>query len=544
MWAFASIAAIADDAYVIVITVLLALWGAKYLCTPRAFARKPVYMSSDGLKLKFVNDAKKCARGAALEDIPDVVDDLRACFLGGVSLPIAKRREQLESLLRTVTEHEDEILEALRLDLSRTGIEGLYYDIVLPKDEIRAMLKNLKSWTGRRRVWSPRLITWPSSQWVEKQPHGCALVCSSWNFPFMLSLVPLAGAIAAGNTVILKPSNDSRASATLLVKLVRESCDPRVVQCVGAEIPGNGIDVMQCLLKQKFDFIFFTGSSKVGKIVASAAAENLTPTVLELGGKNPVVVTDCADINLAAKQCMWGRMINCGQQCIAPEYVLCHESQVQAFQDACKHWANVFVPDASIEGSMARMGGPQGRMADVAKMLNDLRDAKIHADEYIVHGGACDVNSRMVEPTIVRCKTSTSPLLQEELFAPILCVLAYSDLKDAIDVIRSKPKPLTMYIFSRSSEKVRMLLDNTHAGGVTVNGTLMHCAHDELPFGGVGASGYGRYHGRYSVECFQREKAVLQKTRDVGDFGLITDPPLVYLPHAAWKTRVARFVFA
>jgi len=538
----ASLAGGLDDIYVMIVTIIVAVLGAKYLATPRAFARKSTYAVEANFYLKFINDKTKVSRGATLAEIPDVVDDLRAGFFNGSSLPMAKRREQLENLLRAVTAHEAEILEALRVDLSRTGIEGLYYDVALPKEEIKAILKNLTSWTGRRRVWSPRLITWPSSQWVEKQPHGCVLVCSSWNFPFMLSLVPLAGAIAAGNTVILKPSNDSRASTTLLVKLVRECCDPRVVQCVGGEIPGNGVDVMQSLLKQKFDFIFFTGSSKVGKIVARAAAENLTPTVLELGGKNPVVVTDCADISLAAKQCMWGRIINCGQQCIAPEYVICHESQIDAFLRACKSWARKFVPDASVEGSMARIGGPASRMTDVARMLDDA-NMGVGGDR-VVHGGVYDIKTRMVEPTVVRCDAKSSPLLQDELFAPILCVVPYSNITDAIDMIRSKPKPLTMYIFSRSSKKIRMLLDNTHAGGVTVNGALMHCAHDELPFGGVGDSGYGRYHGRHSVECFQREKSVLQKTRDVGDFGLVTDLPLVYLPHATWKTRVARLVFA
>ena len=206
------------------------------------------------------------------------------------------------------------------------------------------MVNNLRAWTGRRRVWTQRLITWPSSQWTEKQPRGCALVCSSWNFPFMLSLVPLAGAIAAGNTVVLKPSNESAVSTALLVKLLRQYCDPRVVQCVGSEVKGDGIDVIQTVLKEKFDMIFFTGSTSVGKIVARAAAENLTPTVLELGGKNPVVVTDCADLNIAAKQCMWGRTINCGQQCIAPEYVICHESRADRFMELCKTWANRFVP--------------------------------------------------------------------------------------------------------------------------------------------------------------------------------------------------------
>jgi aldehyde dehydrogenase (NAD+) len=356
----------------------------------------------------------------------------------------------------------------------------------------------------------------------------------------MLSLVPLAGAIAAGNTVVLKPSNDSRASTELLVKLIRTYCDPYIVQCVGSEIPGDGVDVMQTLLKQKFDHIFFTGSAKVGKIVASAAAETLTPTTLELGGKNPVVVTECADLNIAAKQCMWGRTINCGQQCIAPEYVICHESRIDEFLESCKYWASHFVPDATIEGSMARIGGPLNRMAGIAKMLDDANSGI--ASDKVICGGKYDVKTRMVEPTVIKCGCEDSPMMQNELFAPILCVLPYAALSEAVEMIRSKPKPLSMYIFSRTASKTRVLLDNTQAGGVTVNGVLTHCAHDCLPFGGVGDSGYGRYHGRYTVECFQREKPVLQKTRGVGDCGLITDPALLYLPNAKWKVSAMRLL--
>ena len=527
-----------------VIVALLCVFIARFFATPGVYAKKSQYFQLPGLTLKFVDDAAKVARGPTLSEIPDVCEDMRACFAAGLSLPLQKRRQQLMALLKMIREHEAEMLAALREDLSRVGVEALYYDVILPLSEIKAMVNNLRAWTGRRRVWTQRLITWPSSQWTEKQPRGCALVCSSWNFPFMLSLVPLAGAIAAGNTVVLKPSNESAVSTALLVKLLRQYCDPRVVQCVGSEVKGDGIDVMQTVLKEKFDMIFFTGSTSVGKIVARAAAENLTPTVLELGGKNPVVVTDCADLNIAAKQCMWGRTINCGQQCIAPEYVICHESRADRFMELCKTWANRFVPDASVDGAMARIGGPNpaSRMAKIGKMLDDAKSG-VEGDQ-IICGGGYDVTRRMVEPTVVKCASEKSPFMNAELFAPILCVLPYKTLGQAVDLIRSKPKPLSMYVFSRTASKTRILIDNTHAGGVTVNGTLTHCAHDGLPFGGVGESGFGRYHGRYSVDCFQREKPVLQKTRGLGflGFGLITDPPLVYSPPAEWKTRVARMV--
>ncbi len=528
----------------LVLCALLAVVVARLCLLPGVFSRRSKFVQLPNPSLKFVDDGAKVRRGPTLDEIPIVCEDMRACFAAGTSLPMKKRKEQLRALLRALREREGDVLRALREDLSREGIEALYYDLALPRGEIQAMLRNLNAWTGRKRVWSQRLITWPSSQWTEKQPFGCALVCSSWNFPFMLSLVPLAGAIAAGNTVVLKPSNESRASAVLLTELVREYCDPRIVQVVGAEVPGNGVDVMQTVLAETFDVIFFTGSSKVGKIVARAAAENLTPTVLELGGQNPVVVTDCADCSLAAKQCVWGRVINCGQQCIAPEYVLCHASRVDAFAKLCAKWIESFVPDASKDGSMSRMGGPnpEARMENIAKLLENAKKGA-NGDE-VVCGGEYDIKTRMVEPTIIKCANNRSPFLRGELFAPILCILPYHTIGEAVDICRSRPKPLSMYVFSRTPAKTRFIIDNTYSGGVTVNGTMWHCAHDGLPFGGVGNSGIGSYHGRYSVECFQRTKPVLQKTRglDFLGFGTVTDPPVFYLPHASWKTRLMRMV--
>ena len=530
------------DLTILLPVVVLALLFRVVALLPRAYTASPQHAMGPSLKLRFAHDRAKVTRGPSLAEIPDACADMRACFAGGVTLPLRKRREQLRALLRMLREREADVLAALREDLSREGVEAYYYDLALPRSEIRGMLRNLSSWTGRRMVWGSRIITWPSWQWIERQPLGCALVCSSWNFPFMLSLVPMAGAIAAGNTVVLKPSNESRASTTLLVRLIREYCDPRVVQCVGSEVPGNGVDVMQAVLKEKFDVIFFTGSSHVGKVVARAAAEHLTPVVLELGGKNPVVVTDCADVDLAAKQCMWGRIINCGQQCIAPEYVLCHESICEKFERMCAKWGRKFVPDVTANGAMARIGGPDpdGRMLKIAKMIDGAKTGV--AGDKIVCGGTYDLKRRLVEPTVIKCGSEKSPFMDAELFAPILCVLPYKTIGQAVDTIRDRPSPLTMYIFCRTAKKIRLLLDNTQAGGVTVNGTLTHCAHDSLPFGGVGASGHGKYHGRYTVDCFQREKPVLQKTRwgrSLG-FGMATDPSFLYSPQADWKTSIVR----
>lgn len=513
------------------------------IVAPAAYRSASQYNRHASPKFQFIDDARAVRRGPSLEEIPSVCADMRASFRSGHTLPMRKRKEQLGQLLKMLKEREDEILDALREDLSREHVEAFYYDFALPRAEIRAMLRNIRSWTGRSLVKAFNVITWPSKQWMERQPLGCALVCSSWNFPFLLSLVPVAGAIAAGNAVVLKPSNDSKASTALLVKLVREYCDPRVVQCVGSEVPGNGVDVMQTVLKEKFDVIFFTGSSKVGKIVARAAAENLTPCILELGGKNPVVVTDCADVDLAAKQCVWGRVINCGQQCISPEYVLCHESRCDEFERMCSKWAAKFVPDVTLNGAMARIGGPdpESRMKAIAKLIDDAKAGV--AGDTVVYGGTYDVKRRLVEPTVIKCGEK-SPFMEAELFAPILCVHSYKTLGQAVDTIQAQMKPLTMYVFSRSAKKTRFLLDNTHAGGVTVNGTLTHCAHDRLPFGGVGDSGYGRYHGRYSVECFQREKPVLQKTRwgRCLGLGLLSDPSFLYSPQAEWKTKCVRAV--
>ena len=263
------------------------------------------------------------------------------------------------------------------------------------------------------------------------------------------------------------------------------------------------------------------------------------PVALELGGKNPVFVTPTADLSLAAKQCVWGRTLNCGQQCIAPEYVLCHRSKMDDFTEHLRRWTRELIPDPHEDGAMGRMvGNPKG-MARVAGLIEKIKSSP--RGERLVCGGGYNAARRAVEPTVVVCGWD-SELMLEEMFAPILCVVPYDDLRDAAAEVRARPKPLALYVFSNSVAEQRIVLDNTTSGGVTVNGVLYHAGHSSMPFGGVGESGVGAYHGRHSIECFQHRKPVLRKWRRMGDFGALTDPWFVYGPHDGVKLKLLRAV--
>jgi aldehyde dehydrogenase (NAD+) len=475
----------------------------------------------------------------ALGDIPTLVAEMRDAFESGVTLPIANRRETLRAMLALVVENERLILDAVWEDLKRPTGETLYYDVLMIKSEIKKLLKNLKRWTRPERVRAFSLLTFPSSQWIEKDPRGTVLVVGPFNYPFQLTLGVAAGAVAAGCNVVLKPSADVPASSNLLADLVARYLDPRVVSVVGQRIPGDGVDAMQALLKERFDFIFFTGSTRVGAIVAKSAAETLTPCALELGGKNPTFVTASADLSIAAKQIAWGRTLNCGQQCIAPEYVLCHRSALDAFVEKLRYWINELIPDPYADGAMGRIVEKDAAMARVASLLET---AKLGArGERVACGGGYDAERRVAEPTVVVCGWD-SDLMREEAFAPILCVVPYDDLQEATAMVRRRPKPLAMYVFSRDAAEQRAILDNTTAGGVSVNGVLYHAGHSALPFGGVGESGAGAYHGKHSIECFQHRKPVLKKWRGIGDGGVVTDPFFVYGPHDGIKRKLLRAV--
>jgi aldehyde dehydrogenase (NAD+) len=491
------------------------------------------------------------AKPPGLRDVPALVAEMRDAFESGVTLPLEHRRATLRAMRAAFAENEAAILAAVWEDLRRPEGETLYYDFLLVKTELERLLANLGRWTAPRRVRAFSLLTFPSSQWIEREPRGTCLVIGPFNYPFALTAGVVAGAVAAGNNVILKPSNDVPRSSALLFELFKRYVDPRVVSVIGPGIPGDGADVVTDLLRQKLDFVFFTGSTRVGSIIARKAAETLTPCALELGGKNPVFVDATADLSLAAKQCVWGRALNCGQQCIAPEYVLCPRSKLDSFVDNLRRWTQTLIPDPYAEGAMGRLvgwnaapgvderNGARRAAARVAALLETARVGK-HGEK-VVCGGGMDAVRGVVEPTVVVCGWD-SPLMREEMFAPILCVVPYDDLGEAAARTRALAKPLALYVFSRDRKNVRYILDNTTSGGVTVNGVLYHVGHGALPFGGVGESGVGAYHGEHSVRCFSHEKPTLRKWRDCLDGGLLTDPFFVYGPHDGIKKTLLRAV--
>jgi aldehyde dehydrogenase (NAD+) len=476
---------------------------------------------------------KKSGVSLPLSDVPQLCTEMRAAFNTGHTLPLSKRIEQLTALKRLFVENEEAICAALKEDLRRPEFEAIVYDTLVPIGEISEMIHNLSSWAAPE-PQGFNLLTFPSSQWLQKEPLGLILVIGSWNYPFMLSLIPLAGAIAAGNTAILKPCNVSSASAKLQVELVEKYLDPNVVSCVGPGIKGDR-HTTAALLENKFDTIFFTGSPDVGKVIAAGAAQHLTPCILELGGKNPVFVDKSADVSLAAKRTVWGRNMNTGQQCISPDFVLVHESVADEFCDKAASWINKFYDnkDPKESKNFGRIVGD----AQVKRISGMLAN---HGGK-VICGGQVDAKERYIAPSVIRIGLD-SEALKDETFGPILWVVSVKDMDEAVRYQASQNKPLSMYIFSNDDRVTQRIVQNTSAGGVTVNGTLFHCGHNQLPFGGVGNSGSGAYHGKATFDCFSHKKPVLSKSVWM-DGGLLSDPFFLYAPWTDFNVKVMRNFF-
>lgn len=406
------------------------------------------------------------------------------------------------------------------------------YDVLVPLADIKHLRANLSSYmTPERKGFS--LASFPASAALYPEPFGVALIVDTWNYPIMLGVLPLAGAIAAGNTAILKPSVVSRATARLLGELLPKYLDPDVARVVG-HTADRDRHMLTALLEAKTDKVFFTGSPKVGRIVAQAAAKHLTPCTLELGGKNPVLVDADADLALAAKRVVWGRCMNGGQQCISPDYVLVHKSVVQEFTAACKAAIEQFY-----EGN-PKQSACLGRIVDATRMQAQVDILERHSGTVVV-GGDVDVPQRYVAPTVLHLDLH-DPVMEGETFGPILMVAAVDSMEQACAYVAAKPKPLSMYIFTPRTATQEYILQNTSAGGVTINGTLWHVSHPELPFGGVGASGMGGgYHGKATFDCFTHYKPVLRKTA-LPDGGLLSDLWLVYPPWDSTKLSLARLL--
>ena len=453
-------------------------------------------------------------------DIPAVVAGVRKAFASGRTRPVQWRRAQLTALEAMMTENETRIAEALATDLGRKPFEAWLADVASTAAEARDAAKNVGKWTKRKHRLL-ELSQLPGRGWIEYEPFGTVLVIGAWNFPFALTLGPLVGALAAGNAVVLKPSELAPASSALMAELVPRYLDSSAV----AVVEGDGA-VSQELIAQGFDKLCFTGGTEIGRRVYEAAATHLTPVILELGGKSPVIVAADADIEVAAKRIAWTKLINSGQICIAPDYVLVDRSVSDKFVGEIRK---------SIEHFRSEDTG--GMRIVNERHFNRLTNALSSTRGTVAIGGGTDAAGLTIEPTVVVDPDPGEPLMTDEIFGPVLPVLTVDNLDAAITFVNSRPKPLAAYLFTKAKAIRERVITEVPAGGMLINQLLFQFSTAKLPFGGVGPSGMGAYHGRFGFEEFSHRKSVLTKpTRP--DLGAMIYPPYT---EKAWK--LARRLF-
>ncbi len=423
----------------------------------------------------------------------------RQFFATGKTKSYKFRREQLEKLKAVVLRYQDEVIAALAEDLRKSEFEARF-EMIAVVNEIDYALKHLKSWLKPKKAklkLIQKLIQMPGKAYQIPEPLGIALIIGPWNFPFSLALQPLVGAIAAGNCAIVKPSEIALATSKITTKVIEEAFAADYVAAVE-----GGVEMSQALLAEKFDHIFFTGGTAIGKIVMAAAAKHLTPVTLELGGKSPCIVDKNIDLKETAKRITWGKFLNAGQVCIAPDYLLVDAAIKDDLLTAIADCIRTFYGE-DIQAN-----------PDYPRLVSDKqwqRASQLLGQGEIYLGGNSDAGSRYIEPTVMVNLDLDAEIMQAEIFAPILPVLTYENLDEAIAIINAKSKPLALYIFSRAREIQDKILENTSSGGVCINDTVMHVAVDTLPFGGVGESGMGTYHGKASFDAFTHYKSVFKR---------------------------------
>ncbi|WBP93991.1 aldehyde dehydrogenase family protein [Mycolicibacterium neoaurum] len=453
-------------------------------------------------------------------DIPAVVARMRATYATGRTRDLEWRRTQLRALERLVVDNEEAIAAALKTDLGRQAFEAWLADVASTAAEAADAAKNVGKW-AKRRYRLLELSQLPGMGWVEYEPYGVVLVIGAWNFPFALTLGPAVGALAAGNTVVLKPSELAPASSALMAELVPRYLDPDAV----AVIEGDGM-VSQELIDQGFDKICFTGGTEIGRKVYQAAAAHLTPVTLELGGKSPVIVAADADIDVAAQRIAWTKLINSGQICIAPDYVLADASIRDELVTKIKAAVQTFEAQAS-----------GGKRIVNRRHFDRLAAAVAATEGEVVIGGGSNPDALELEATVVVDPSLTEPLMTDEIFGPVLPIVTVQNLDEAIEFVNARPKPLAAYLFTKAKAVRERVIREVSSGGMVVNHLIFHFATTKLPFGGVGPSGTGAYHGRYGFEEFSHRKSVLTKpTRP--DLGKLIYPPYT---DKAWK--LARKLF-
>ncbi len=431
---------------------------------------------------------------APAPSIADILQRQRAFWMTGATRDLDFRLTQLKRLRGAIVKHQAEIVDAATQDLGRPEFEG-YFEVGVIS-ELDYVIRKVPRWVKPRHVSLP-LSQLPGSAWIQPEPLGVVLIIGPWNYPFQLIISPLMGAIAAGNCAILKPSELAPATSGVLARLVADTFDPAHVALVE-----GGVDTAQALLAEKFDHIFYTGGERVGKLVMQAAAAQLTPVTLEMGGKSPCIVDSDVDVTIAARRILWGKFLNAGQTCIAPDYLLVQEAVKPALVEALK------------QQLLAYYGPDSAQSPDFARIVNERQFERLVgllAQGRILAGGEYNPSDRYLAPTLLDTVTWDDPIMQEEIFGPILPILTYPRLEEAIAAINRRPKPLALYVFSRNKQVHHQVLQRTSAGSVCLNDVILQVAVWDLPFGGVGNSGIGAYHGKYSFETFSNLKSVLRK---------------------------------
>lgn len=419
------------------------------------------------------------------------------------------RKETLIQLLNTIVIHEDEIIEALYDDFKKPAFEAVLTETNYVITELKDTIKNLSKWAKPKKVF-PSILNFPSTDFIYKEPYGKVLIIAPWNYPFQLALCPMIAAVAAGNQVVVKPSELTPKTSAVIRKIIEKIFHINHVECIE-----GGLEVSQKLLAERWDYIFFTGSPTVGKIIAKAAAENLTPVTLELGGKNPCIIDETANLKLAAKRIVWGKFINAGQTCIAPDYILIQK-------DMKSHFI------AYLKTEITKAYGENPALSpDFARIINTknwLRLANLIEEEKVIFGGQTDIENNYIAPTLIEENDMESLLMQEEIFGPLLPILSYEKEEDIKTVISKFEKPLALYVFSENKRFSEKIIKQYSFGGGCINDTVVHFSNKRLPFGGVGHSGIGAYHGRLSFDTFSHKKSIVKKANWL-------DIPLRYAPY-------------
>lgn len=451
--------------------------------------------------------------------VQDILQQQRKFFSTGKTKDIAFRLTQLKNLKQAILDNTDEIISALKADLNKPTFEAYLLEIGVVK-EIDYAIKNLKNWTKPKKVATP-LEQIPGSAFIYPEPLGVVLIIAPWNYPFQLAISPLVGAIAAGNCAIIKPSEISPNTSSIIAKICQKTFDPNYIAVVE-----GGVETSKELLQQKFDHIFFTGGTAIGKIVMEAAAKNLTPVTLELGGKSPCIIDSDINIEYTARRIAWGKFINAGQTCIAPDYLLVNQTIKKPLLESIKNCIQEFYGD-----------DPE-KSPDFGRIINQKqfnRLVELLKSGEVIIGGKTNPETCYIAPTLIDKVSLDAPIMQEEIFGPILPILEYNNLEEAISLVNNQPKPLALYFFSKNQEYQQQILEKTSSGGVCINDTIMHIGVSELPFGGVGNSGIGSYHGKASFDTFSHQKSVLKKS-------FLFDIKVRYAPYLGKLDLVKKFI--